>query len=175
MNTTNIQRYLESFGKYVVKQSRTILSKKKKNVTKELYNSIKFQVDNNADGMSVKFFMADYGKFVDKGVSGNKKIQEYKTWKGKRVESPYKYTSKMPPPSILSKWVKKRGLKGRDQKSGRFITNLSLAYILARKIKRDGIKGISFFQRPLQLALKHFGKDYLDAFKQDIIESIKTT
>ena len=36
----NIERYLESFGKYVVKQARTNLTKARKNVSKDLYNSI---------------------------------------------------------------------------------------------------------------------------------------
>ena len=40
MKTDNIERYLNSFGKYIVKQSRTNLTKGKKNVSKELYNSI---------------------------------------------------------------------------------------------------------------------------------------
>ena len=42
MNTENLERYLESFGKYIVKQARTNLTKGKKNVSKDLYNSIKF-------------------------------------------------------------------------------------------------------------------------------------
>ena len=38
MKTDNIERYLESFGKYIIKQSRTNLTKAKKNLTKDLYN-----------------------------------------------------------------------------------------------------------------------------------------
>ena len=74
----NIERYLESFGKYVVKQARTNLTKGKKNVSKELYNSLRFEVITDADGFTVQFYMADYGTFVDKGVSGNKKQQKLK-------------------------------------------------------------------------------------------------
>ena len=44
MKTENIERYLESFGKYIIKQSRTNLTKAKKNLTKDLYNSLKFTV-----------------------------------------------------------------------------------------------------------------------------------
>lgn len=185
MKTKNIERYLESFGKYVVKQSKTILSKKKKNVTKKLYNSIKFEVTKD----SVKFFMLDYGSFVDKGVSGNKKIQEYITYDGRKIESPYKYTTKGPPIDIISKWIKKRGIKvkglgrGRSKTytrkdgtevkgTGRFLSGF--AYLISKKIKRDGIKGIGFFQRPLQLGLKNFPKDFLKALKEDILEGITT-
>ena len=72
MNTSNIERYLTSLGKYLVKQSRANLTRKKKNVNKALYNSIKFKVDTDVDGYSLKIFMLDYGTFVDKGVSGKK-------------------------------------------------------------------------------------------------------
>ena len=44
MKAKNLERYLESFGKYIVKQARTNLTKGKKNVSKDLYNSIKFEV-----------------------------------------------------------------------------------------------------------------------------------
>ena len=77
---TNVENYLNSLGKYVVKQSRTMLTKAKKNVNKDLYNSIKYEVVPNADGFVLQFYMLNYGQFVDKGVSGKKKIQEYKTW-----------------------------------------------------------------------------------------------
>ena len=118
--------------------------------------------------------MADYGTFVDKGVSGTQQQQKFKDYKNKVISSPYKYTTKQPPPGLLAKWISKKGIKGRDKKSGRFISNLSLAYIIGRKIKRDGIKGISFFQKPLALGLKQFGKDLLSNVKEDIINGLTT-
>ncbi len=174
MDTANIERYLDSFGKYVVQQSRANLTKGKKNVDKSLYNSIKFEVENTPDGFSVKFFMNSYGSFVDKGVSGNKKIQEFVTWDNRKVASPYNYKSKQPPSGIIEKWIKKRGIKGRDNKTGRFITHKTLSFLIARSIKLKGTKGISFFQRPLGLGLKKFGAEMLGAVKEDIINSLTT-
>ena len=133
------------------------------------------EVVTDADGFSVQFYMADYGTFQDKGVSGNKQKQSYKDYKGKIVSSPYKYTNKQPPPGILAKWISKKGIKGRDKKTGRFIKNISLAFIIGRAIKRDGIQSLSFFQKPLGLGLKQFGKDLLGNVKQDIIDSLNKT
>ena len=174
MKTDNIERYLNSFGKQVVAQSKTTLNFKKGGDTK-LENSIRFEVVSDADGFVVNFYMADYGDFVDKGVSGNKKKQKYKDYKGNVVTSPYRYKSKQPPPSILAKWISKKGIKGRDKKSGRFISNLSLAFIIGRKIKRDGIRGLSSFQKPLGLGLKQFGSELLGNVKQDIIDTLNQT
>ena len=173
MDTKNVERYLNSFGKQVVNRAKANLGKAKGGSTK-LATTIKFEVKPDDDGFVVKFYMADYGTFLDKGVSGNKKKQSYKNYENKTESSPYSYTTKQPPPNILSKWIKKKGIKGRDKKSGRFISNLSLAFLIGRKIKRDGIKSLSFFQKPLGLGMKQFGKDLLGAISTDITDKLST-
>lgn len=173
MKTDNIERYLNSFGKQVVNRAKGGLQKAKGGGT-NLENSISFKVVTDADGFSVQFYMDSYGTFVDKGVSGNKQKRTFKDYKGQTISSPYKYTNKQPPPGILAKWIKKKGIKGRDKKTGRFISNMSLAFIMGRAIKRDGIQGISFFQKPLGLGLKQFGKNLLGSLKEDIIEGLIT-
>tara|TARA_Y100001963_G_C6613732_1_gene368297 strand:- start:70 stop:597 length:528 start_codon:yes stop_codon:yes gene_type:complete len=173
MKTENIERYLNSFGKQVVNRAKGNLQKSKGGGT-SLENSIRFEVVTDKDGFSVQFYMESYGTFVDKGVSGNKQQRKFKDYLGKVISSPYKYTNKQPPPNILSKWISKKGMKGRDKKTGRFISNMSLAFIIGKAIKRDGIQGISFFQKPLGLGLKQFGKDLLGAVKEDIINGLTT-
>ena len=174
MNTKNIERYLNSFGKQVVAQSKTTLNFKKGGDTK-LENSISFEVVSDADGFSVKFYMADYGTYVDKGVSGTKQTQQYKDYLGKVINSPYKYTNKQPPSGVIDKWVVRKGLKGSRDKEGRFIKRKSMVFLIARSIKMKGIKSIAFFQKPLGLGMKQFGKDLLGNVKQDIIDTINET
>jgi hypothetical protein len=173
MDTKNIENYLNSFGKQVVNRAKANLGKAKGGSTK-LATTIKFEVKPDADGFVVQFFMADYGTFLDKGVSGNKKKQSFKNYENQSESSPYKYTTKQPPSGILAKWIKKKGIKGRDKKTGRFISNLSLAFLIGRKIKRDGIKSLSFFQKPLGLGLKQFGKDLLGVITTDITDQLST-
>jgi|TARA_R110002051_G_scaffold85653_2_gene150975 hypothetical protein len=173
METKSIEAYLNSFGKQVVNRAKSNLGKAKGGSTK-LASTIKFEVKSEADGFVVNFYMANYGTFLDKGVSGNKKKQSYKNYKNQSESSPYKYKNKQPPPGILAKWISKKGIKGRDKKSGRFISNLSLAFIIGRAIKRDGIKSLSFFQKPLGLGLKQFGKDLLGAIAEDIKDNLST-
>mgnify|MGYP003667759169 FL=1 len=170
METDNIEKYLNSFGKQVVNRAKGNLQKAKKGGALE--QSIKFKVVTSQDGFTVEFYMNNYGQFVDKGVSGNKQSQSYKDYKGRVVKSPFKYTNKQPPPDILSKWIKRKGIKGRDKKSGRFISNMSLAFIIGRSIKRDGIKSLSFFQKPLGLGIKQFGKELLKNIKEDVLNTL---
>ena len=73
MEFKNVERYLNSFGKFIIKQSRTNLTKAKKNVSKELYNSLRYTINVDKKDFTISFYMADYGTFIDKGVSGNKK------------------------------------------------------------------------------------------------------
>ena len=171
MNTDNIERYLNSFGKQVVNRAKGGLQKAKGGGS-ALENSIRFEVVADDEGFSVQFYMLNYGTFVDKGVSGTKQVQRYKDYLGKVINSPYKYTTKQPPADILAKWISKKGIKGRDKKTGRFISNMSLAFLIGKKIKRDGIKGLSFFQKPLGLGLKQFGKDLLSNVKEDILNTL---
>ena len=171
METKNIENYLNSFGKQVVNRAKGNLQKSKGGGT-ALENSIKFKVITDAKGFIVEFYMNNYGQYVDKGVSGNKKSQSFKDYTNKVVKSPFKYTNKQPPPDILSKWIKRKGIKGRDKKTGRFISNMSLAFIMGRAIKRDGIKSLSFFQKPLGLGIKQFGKELLKNVKEDILNTL---
>ena len=166
MNTENLQRYLDSFGKQVVKDANGILSSQKGNTA--LSKSIRFEVEKDSQGFTTKFYMLDYGTFVDKGVSGNKIKRGYINTEGFAASTPYSYKSKQPPANILAKWVAKKGLKGRDKKTGRFISNMSLAFLIARKIKRDGIQGISFFQKPLGIRYGELKTELLNVLKLDI-------
>lgn len=175
MKTENLERYLNSFAKQVVSDSKKLLQSKKGSTS--LGKSIRAKVTTDPNGYSVKFYMADYGTFVDKGVSGNKNPISYSD--GTKIKSsPYKYTTKGPPIDILSKWIKKKGIKpkglgrGRDKKTGQFLSGF--AYLISKKIKREGIKSLSFFSRPLGINYKELQGTLLKAFKEDVSTYITT-
>ena len=174
MKTDNIERYLESFGRQVVAQSKTTLNFKKGGDSK-LEESIKFEVITTPDGFTVQFYMSSYGQFVDKGVSGTQTKRTFKDYKGKVIKTPYSYKNSkghsQPPSKALDKWVVRKGIAPRDA-SGKFMSRKTITFLIARSIGRKGIQGISFFQKPLGLGLKQFGKDLLGNVKEDIINSL---
>ena len=172
MKTEALERYLNSFGKQVVNRAKGNLQKAKGGGT-NLEKSLSFKVITSAEGFSVQFYMDSYGTFVDKGVSGTKVKRSFKDYKGRTISSPYKYTTKQPPSRVLDKWIVKKGIAPRDEK-GRFMSRKSISFLIARSIKRKGIQGISFFQKPLMLGLKQFGKEMLGAVKDDIINGLTT-
>ena len=175
MKTDNIERYLESFGKQVVNRSKGNLQRAGKGG--KLEDSIKFEVITTEDGFTVQFYMSSYGQFVDKGVSGTQKKRTFKDYKSKVIKSPYSYKNSkghsQPPSKALDGWAVKKGIAPRDAK-GRFMKRKTLTFLIARSIGRNGIQGISFFQKPLMLGLREFGKELLGNVKEDIINSLTT-
>ena len=168
-----LERYLNSFGKSVVNNAKGILKKKKKVVSGKLLNSISYKLKKDNNGFTVQFMMIDYGTFVDKGVSGTKKKRTYVDYKGKRKDTPYEFgkTRDGGLTRGLDNWIVRRGIAPRDAK-GRFISRKSLKFLIARKIYTQGIQGISFFQKPLQLGMRDFYNQVGKAIKEDIINTI---
>ena len=153
-------KVINGFGKYVVSQSRSNLTRKKMNASKNLYNSISFKAAETKDGFTIVFSMPDYGFYQDKGVSGIKK----------KYNTPYAYTSKMPPAKAFANWAVRRGLEGvRDKKTGRFITRQSLQWAIARSVYLYGIEPKYFFSMPLERAKEKFVPDVIEA----LIDSLK--
>jgi hypothetical protein len=161
----NVQQELNRFAKYVIKQSRTNLTKGKKNSSKTLYNSLDYDLNVSPNSFSMSFLMEDYGIFQDKGVSGIKK----------KYNTPYSYTNKMPPPSKMDKWIVRKGLKGVRGKDGKFITRKSLQFMIARSIYNNGIKPSLFFTKPFQKAFTNLDKDIIKAYQLDVEELLKFT
>ena len=154
---SNVKDELNRFAKYVISQSRANLTRQKKNSSKELYNSLDSEVKVSANSFSLSFLMAEYGVFQDKGVSGVKK----------KYNTKYAYTTKMPPPSKMDKWIVKKGIAPRD-KDGKFISRKSLQFMIARSIFNNGIKPSLFFTKPFEKAFKGLNKDLVEAYKLDV-------
>jgi len=173
MDTNNIENYLNSFGKQVVNRSKANLQRAGKRG--KLEQSIKFEVIKEGENYTVQFFMSSYGQYVDKGVSGTQTKRTFKDYKSKTIKSPYSYKNSkghsQPPSKALDKWVVRKGIAPRDA-SGKFMKRKTITFLIARSIGRNGIQGISFFQKPLGLGLKQFGKDLLGSVKEDIINSL---
>ncbi len=161
----NVQQELNRFAKYVIQQSRTNLTKGKKNSSKALYNSLDYDLNVSPNSFSMSFLMEDYGIFQDKGVSGIKK----------KYNTPYSYTNKMPPPSKMDKWIVRKGLKGIRGKDGKFISRKSLQFMIARSIYNNGIKPSLFFTKPFEKAFKNLDKDIIKAYQLDVEELLKFT
>lgn len=158
LDKEEVQEAIDKFRKYVVQQSKSNLTKQKKNASKSLYNSVKGVSKVNPNSISLYFEMEAHGVFQDKGVSG----------KEKKYNTPYSYKSKMPPTKALDKWVVRRGIAPRDAK-GRLISRQSLKFAIAKGIFKNGIKPSLFFTKPFEAAYDRLPDELVEAYGIDII------
>lgn len=163
MEAPTLQETLDKFKSYVIQQSRSNLSKLRKNSSKNLYNSLKGEVINKDELHQVVFNMNYYGEFQDQGVSGKKK----------KYNTPYSYKSKMPPPSKLDKWIVRKGIAPRD-KNGKFISRKSLQFLIARGIFKKGIKPSLFFTKPFEDAFRSLPDDLVEKYGLDMEQDLLT-
>jgi hypothetical protein len=161
---SNVEDELNAFRKHVITEARKSLTRNKKNASKTLYNDMNSFLKVSKNSFELGFEMPIYGQFQDQGVSGKKK----------KYNTPFSYKSKQPPSDVFEAWIKRKGIKGRD-KRGRFITNKSLSYLIARSVFNNGIKPSLFFTRPFELAYKRLADDVIEAFGLDIDEFLKYT
>ena len=183
----NIENYLKSYGRYIVRQARKILEQRGKNTTGKLSKSLKYKIEETKEGYDIKFLASKYAAFVNKGVSGKQSRRTYIDINGKRKVSPFKF-KKQPPSNVIESWIKNRGIQGRSagtkyklkdgtvkrSGAGRFMKRKSLAFLIAKSIKRKGIPGVSFYTQPLSFSFNKFKKDMITHFKTDVLNEIKT-
>lgn len=162
MQLKEVKEELNKFGQFVIQQARSRLTKGDKNVNKKLYNSLEYKPFVKGDSIGVEFYMEQYGKFQDQGVKGTKSNYV------ENKKSPYSYKSKMPPLKAFADFVKRKGIKGRDKKTGRFITNKSLQYLIARSVFNKGIRASMFFTKPFNQAYEKLPPKLQESFVKDI-------
>jgi len=177
MQFKNVDEILNKYGKYVVQQSKSNLTKDKKGGG-DLYNSISYVIDKSQDDFLLEFLMEDYGDFVDKGVKGKTSTYpetsaalskfQYGSGTGKKGG----LTKALYNPETKKGWIKKKKFQWRDKKTGRFLSYESMSYLIARSIYNKGLKANLFFTKPFEAGLKRLPDDLSKAFVLDIEDGI---
>jgi len=147
---------LEKFRDLVVAEAKANLQRLGKNSSGKLSNSIKGEVKEMPNSIGIYFEMEPYGNFQDKGVSGTER----------KFDTPYSYTTKMPPPSKLDKWIVKRGIAPRNV-TGQFQSRKGLQFAIARSIFKYGIRPSLFFTKPFEAAYKTLPDTLIDKYGLD--------
>jgi len=160
------EQALEKYAKYVIKESRANLTRRGQKSSGKLYQSLGYKIQ----GSKIKFEGEEYGLYQDKGVRGAESYYADEATSG----SPFKYkhhpSSDGPFAKSLSKWIKQKGIRGRDKK-GRFITNQSLSYLIARSIYKKGIRATLFFTKPFKRGQELYGEEWAAAFIEDNLKT----
>jgi hypothetical protein len=161
--------YVAAFEKKVADE----LNRLDKVDTGGLASSIRFETAETANGIIISVFVNDYYKFVDSGVRGVGRNNINTT-------SPYKFRYANPSQShvaAIRKWIARNGIKSRAadvQKYGavgrenRQPEDVRLAKIIARSIKKKGLRRTGFWTDSINETFKDFDVKMSQALGIDI-------
>ena len=164
MQLKETQAALRAFGRYVVQQSRTNLTKGKKNVDKTLYDSLGYTMEQVSTGFRLYFEMEDYGMFQDRGVKGVKGGKSLSNFSYKQSSNLIGFESAT---GTFGKWAKAKRKQFRDKK-GRFLSFKQTGFALATIVKNYGIKPSLFFTKPFEKAFTNLPKELQEQFAKDL-------
>lgn len=122
---------VDKFGADFISELAKQLISADKVASGKLLKSLNYQVIEVLENLLIKINAEDYLIYVDKG----------------------RRPGKQPPKSSIIKWMDVRKIKGRDSK-GRFIKKEQAAFLIARKIGRDGIKPTNIIKKSLDNILR---------------------
>jgi len=156
-----VEAVLTKFAKYVIQQARTNLTKGKHNFSKELYNSLQYELEVGPNSFRLVFLGAEYGNFIDQGVKGkggtrkttsvfNRRNNKGKIWKQKAPNSPFSFKEKKPPVSVFKQWAQSKGLN---------------PFAVREAVYRQGIAPTKFFSNPFRLGFAKLPPEIVEAFK----------
>ena len=172
----NTKEALNEFVKLVMNEAKKNLDTGGEygsyNASGNLKKSINYTLVETKTGFKSEIKTAEYGEYLDKGVSGIKK--KYKT--------PYAFKSKggkrglkgMPPTSKLDKWSVRRKIAPRDDK-GRFLPRQSVLFLIAAGIFRKGIAPTLWLTNAMKKHRKQLPVRLTAGFKEDVGNILKVT
>jgi hypothetical protein len=131
------RKALQDVGKGIISEAQYNLATRKANASKELSESLRYWITETKRGITLN---------LGARAPGNKYAIYADQGRG---------PGKMPPISKIEAWVKIKPLKLRDLKTGRFQKRTparmrSVAFLIARKIGREGTEGSKYFTDALK-------------------------
>ena len=173
MKFENTIQAMQNLGGDVVKEGKGVLRKTKKSGG-TLYNDFDYLVTADKTSVTLEFEFGgadDYWAFVDEGVKGAGGFKGSGKMRGGKTDFIFgsgNYRGKWAEfTSAIQKWIKKKGIKGRDKK-GKFITNKSLGFLIQRAIYQRGLTRTQFFTKPFTQQLKKQTEIITEAFADDL-------
>ena len=142
INWTNLESVLRDGVDYLTLSAKANLS------GYELKDKIKFDLVIGSNTYQITFDAPSYWKYVNDG------------------RRPGKY----PPPDAIASWISKKGIVPYKDRSGKIPSIGSLAFLIGRKISREGTKGNRF----LDIAIEDFEKTFTDKLADAITEDVSS-
>lgn len=140
----HLRKVLEEGTQYLLDRSRSGLPD-----NYELRNKISFTLSVRSSEFQITFNAPEYWKYVNSGRG----------------------PGKMPPIDTMVEWIERRNITPKAV-NGKLPTIRSLAFLIARSIGKNGVKGNSFYDIALEDFESIFSDRIADAITEDISEQI---
>lgn len=159
----NIDDVFVSYRSVLVSALQNSLREVDRISSAKLYQSIEVDIERFGRKITFELKMEDYWKFVDEGRKAG---------------------GKMPPIDAILKFINFRRIKPintkkikgdrKTKKIKKDKANRQLAYLIARKIQKKGIKPTNFYSDVVNDTFKEkFREDISKAFKDDVLISVR--
>lgn len=141
MEYTNLIKVLEVIGAEVRDKYKDKI-KTGAYATGKLYNSVQYKINITETAVKLSLNLEDYWINVENGRAAGKK---------------------MPPVSVIRKWMLNKGIPDKN----------GLAYLISRKISKRGIKPKPYLKQVKNDVIPNYLDDISKALTNDLKESIK--
>lgn len=145
MTFDNVRRVLEEFGVAVRNLYQDNLVRSDALATGALLNTAESRVVVDGREFLVQLTLQDYWKYLEHGTPPH--------W---------------PPTSALLRWIRVKPVIPRSDSRGRIPSERSLAYLIGRKIAREGTEGRHNLRDALQRVNAEFAGRLEEALRQDV-------
>lgn len=150
IDLTELQQVLQEFAEDIRDRYRDVLAKNDHIASRKLVDSIKTQVEVGENYYEVTMTLEDYWKYV-----------EYDT-------KPH-----FPPPDAILKWIQIKPVIPRPDANGRIPTQKQLAFLIGRKIAREGTTGTHDLEQTKEDILPWWKEQISKALGHDIENYIR--
>ena len=162
MEWKNTKLILDSFGKQFIDAYRAGLDKKNANASKNLYNSLNFEVKIGKQSISLDILLNDYWKYLEYGCKG--------------METSYPdayYPAHFPPTKAIEEWIKIKPVTPEKKEGEKLPTQKQLAYLISRSIYQKGIEPRFIFRDAVDDVWEQLKDALNEAIEKDVENNIK--
>lgn len=174
---------LEDYAERVVNAAKSNLAKTD-NANGELYNSLKSEVSQTDDDITVTFTGTPYASFYDQGVQGADPTRMPDGAKHRQNRAPLSnfrfgtgnFKGQGSLRGAIDQWVvQKPGLSNVRDDLGRFIPRKTMVFLITRSIYLTGLKPSYFFSDPFEFYTERLERELEDALDRDVQLAISQT
>ena len=161
MEWKNTKLVLDEFGKQFIDAYRSGLDAKNANASRNLYNSLNFEVKIGKQSINLDILLNDYWKYLEYGCKG--------------TETSYPeayYPAHFPPTKAIEEWIKIKPVIP-EQRNGKLPTQKQLAYLISRSIYQKGIEPRFIFRDAVDDVWEQLKDALNEAIEKDVENNIK--